>query len=48
MSAIYRLFERQWKRGDDHCSVEDLQEAVEKGLLSEEESEQIQQLERDA
>lgn len=46
-TPIYRLFERQWKRGDAHCSVADLEEAVQKELITQDESERIQQVPRD-
>ena len=46
MSAIYNLFLRQWKRGDAHCSVADLDEAVEKELLTPEQAEEIKNTER--
>ncbi len=37
---------RQWLRGDAHCSIEDLDEAVEKKLLTAEQAEQIKNMAR--
>ncbi len=44
--AKFNLFMRQWLRGDAHCTVEDIDEAVEKGLLTVEQGKEIKGTER--
>lgn len=39
MSAIYNLFLRQWKR--ERITEDDLQEAVDRGLITEDEKQEI-------
>lgn len=38
---------RQWKRGNDVCTVEDIDLAVSKGVLTFEQGEEIKETERD-
>ncbi|PSL41696.1 XkdX-like protein [Salsuginibacillus halophilus] len=45
MSAEYRLFERQWKRGS--ADEDTLERAVELGYITEEEKEEIMDHEQD-
>lgn len=47
MNARFNLFLRQWKRGEDVCSVADIDLAVSKGLLTSEEGEEIKNTPRD-
>lgn len=46
MNVVYNLFKRQWLRGDAHCTVEQVDLAVTKELLTEEQGDEIKGAER--
>ncbi|WP_152549484.1 XkdX family protein [Geomicrobium sp. JCM 19038] len=48
MNAYFNLFLRQWLRGEEHCTTDDLQKAVKKGILTQEQFETIASTERNA